>query len=343
MNEKEIDLLLKWYEKNKRDLPWRHTTDSYKIWISEVMLQQTRVEAVKFYYERFINRLPTIKDLAVVDDDTLLKLWEGLGYYSRARNLKACAKTIMNEKLDNLPSDEKSLKKLPGIGPYTTGAILSIAYQKCVPAIDGNVMRILSRVYEDKRDLLKKKVQEEYKTLLQKLMKKGKTREFTEGFIELGALVCLPNGAPKCTECPFKNICLSYKHQTMLEYPIKKTPTKRKIVNKTVYVLEYNKTYAIAKRKNDGLLKGLYELPNMDEALEEEALKNVLEKKNICIKEIQKLGKFKHIFSHIEWHMNAYIVECNNKDKTFSYHTKKEIEEDYSLPTAFQKVFRTIK
>ena len=202
MKQTDIKELIKWYTENKRDLPWRRTTDPYKIWISEVMLQQTRVETVINYYTTFIKELPTIKDLAQVSEDKLLKLWEGLGYYSRAKNLKKCAEQVIQLGLTNLPQEEDVLKNLPGIGPYTAGAILSIAYQKQVPAIDGNVMRVLARVYEENRSILENKVRTSYEETLQKLMSENYTREFTEGFIELGARVCLPKGNPLCEQCP---------------------------------------------------------------------------------------------------------------------------------------------
>jgi len=341
MSEVEIEKLLKWYQENKRDLPWRHTKDSYKIWISEVMLQQTRVEAVKIYYERFIKVLPKLEDLAEVSEDTLLKLWEGLGYYSRAKNLKKCAQTVRSLGWKELPKEENEIKKLPGIGPYTAGAILSIAYDQCTPAIDGNVIRILSRIYEDDRDFLKKSVKEEYEEKLKGFMKEEFARDFTESFIELGALVCLPNGAPKCEICPFVSICKSKKHQTMLRYPVKKEKMIRKVEEKTVYILEFEKKYVVKKRGKSGLLAGLYELPNIDKKLTKEELKDTL-KETYRIKKITGLGEMKHIFSHIEWHMTAYVVELEKKPKEKIY-SKEEIEEKFSLPTAFQKVFRKIK
>lgn len=341
MKEKEIEKLLKWYQENKRDLPWRHTKDSYKIWISEVMLQQTRVEAVKIYYERFLGTLPTITSLATVKEDTLLKLWEGLGYYSRARNLKKCAEEVIRLGWKKLPKEEDLLKKLPGIGPYTAGAILSIAYDECVPAIDGNVLRVLSRIYEDNREILKKSVRDEYETKLKKYMTKKNARSFTEAFIELGALVCIPNGVPKCEECPFMEICKCKKHGTIMQYPVKKKKIKRKVEEKTVYILEYNKKYVVKKRGKSGLLAGLYELPNIDKKLTKKELEENLETK-YKIKKIEEFGEWQHIFSHIEWHMVAYLVSLEQKPNEKIY-SKREIEEKYSLPTAFQKIFRKIK
>ncbi len=341
MKEVDIKKLLDWYQKNKRDLPWRKTSDPYKIWISEVMLQQTRVETVVDYYTRFLKFLPTIHDLAHVKEDQLLKLWEGLGYYSRARNLKKCAQKVMDLGLSSLPSDESLLKTLPGIGPYTAGAILSISYQKCFPAIDGNVLRVLSRVYEDDRDLLKKSVRESYENLLKKFMTKENARSFTEGFIELGALVCIPNGVPLCENCPLRSCCKSKKHDTMLEYPKKKKKKSRKIVSKTVYILKYQDTYAIRKRK-EGVLVGMYELPNVDETFTKEQLGQFLTQKNDSYSSIRFIGNFKHIFSHLEWHMKAYLVNLNEKPKNYKFYSKETIAQKYSLPTAFSQIFQKI-
>lgn len=342
MTEKEIKKLLNWYSKNKRDLPWRHTKDSYKIWISEIMLQQTRVEAVKLYYERFLSALPTIKDLAKVKEDVLLKLWEGLGYYSRAKNLKKCAEKVIELGLKELPQEKKEIEKLPGIGPYTAGAILSIAYGACTPAIDGNVLRVLARIHEDNRDLLKKSVKEEYETKLKKFMTKENARDFTESLIELGALVCVPNGQPKCEICPFLTVCKSKEHNTFMNYPVKSKKKKRKVEEKTVYILTYDKKYVVKKRGQNGLLKGLYELPNIDKKMSKIELKNYLKEQNYQITQIKELKEEKHIFSHIEWHMKPYVVILKQISND-PFYSKEEIEEKYSLPTAFKKIFQKIK
>ncbi len=338
MDRENIVDLINWYQKNKRNLPWRKTKDPYKIWISEIMLQQTRVEAVKDYYKKFLEVLPTIQDLANIDEDILLKLWEGLGYYSRAKNLKKCANEVLKKGYNTLPKDEIELKKLPGIGPYTAGAILSIAYNLPIPAIDGNVMRVLSRVYEDDRDLLNPKVRKEYEEILKNLIPKNKAREFTEGFIELGALVCLPNGAPLCNHCPLQKCCKANLHDNTDKYPVKKTKTKRKAVNMTVYILKYQNKYALKKRDST-LLQGLYELPNIEEKMSEDELASYLKENNYVYKNIQYIGEEKHIFSHIEWHMEAYLVNLKVKPQDICFYSKDEILTTYSLPTAFKKVF----
>lgn len=340
--EKMVDPLLEWYQKEKRDLPWRHTNDSYKIWISEIMLQQTRVEAVIEYYERFLKELPDLESLAKVSEDKLLKLWEGLGYYSRARNLKKCAETLVENQQKYLPRDYEELKKLPGIGPYAAASIGSIAYHLKTPAIDGNVLRVMTRIYEDDRDIMKAQVRNDYFEKLAKIMPEN-TRDFTESLMELGALVCLPNGLPKCECCPLRFLCLAHIHGTMMDFPKKKKENKRKIEEKTIIVLEYENKIAIQKRPEKGLLASLYEFYNMEGIYSEEEIKEKLQKE-IDILKIKPLGDSKHIFSHIEWHMTGFYISCKEMPKkTFTWVTKRELKEKYSFPTAFSKYAYQIK
>lgn len=341
MKQQDIEDLVLWYQKNKRDLPWRHTKDAYKIWISEIMLQQTRVEAVKRYYERFLKSLPTVYDLAQVSDDELLKLWEGLGYYSRARNLKKCAEELVERYQGIIPQDEKALLCLPGIGKYTAGAILSIAYLKPVPAIDGNVMRVLSRVYEDERNMLSSQVRKEYELILKKFIQKYPTDDFTQSFIELGAMICVPNGAPFCEKCPLKNCCKAHAHHKENLYPLKKEKKPRKIIQKTVFIFEYCERYSILK-KEGGLLSGTYEFPNVDEKMCQEDVKKYLALKGCSFSKIAFLGEFKHIFSHIEWHMNAYLVTVQKPFMDILYVGLEEIKANYSIPSAFQNILEKI-
>ncbi len=341
MTIKEVQALILWYQKNKRDLPWRTTSDPYKIWISEIMLQQTRVEAVKNYYQNFIQQLPTIEDLAKVKEDTLLKLWEGLGYYTRARNLKKCAIEVKNLGLKTLPSEEKELKKLPGIGDYTSGAILSIAYHKCTPAIDGNVIRILSRIYEEERDWNQKQVKEEYTHLLKTFMTEENARDFTEGFIELGAIVCIPNGLPHCAICPFAKVCKSYQENKMLEFPKKKEKKKRKVVHVTVFIFTKDGKYYIEKRTQKGLLHGLYEFYSLEKNMTEKEIKEYLNLKKIPYTKIQFIDTFHHLFTHLEWEMKAYVITTSKDNKNF--YSKQELESKFSLPTAFRKILKHLK
>lgn len=341
--EQIVKPLLKWFQKEKRDLPWRKTNDSYRIWISEIMLQQTRVEAVKEYYKRFLDELPTLKELAMVEEDQLLKLWQGLGYYSRARNLHKCAKILIEQGKTELPRDYEKLKKLPGIGPYAAASIGSIAYQLKTPAIDGNVLRVMTRIHEDSRDIMKQKVREEYFLKLSKIMPNN-TRNFTESLMELGALICLPNGFPLCQSCPLSFICQSYKNQTMLQYPVKKKIEKRKREEKTILILEYKDKIAIQKRPDNGLLASLYEFESINEKLSLEELKKYLNQKKIKIMNIKQLKEAKHIFSHLEWHMVGYHIICKIlPEKEYLWVTKEELETKYSLPTAIMIYAKDLK
>lgn len=330
-----VEPLMKWYKSEKRDLPWRHTDDPYKIWISEIMLQQTRVEAVKSYYLRFVQEIPTLKDLANVDGDRLLKLWEGLGYYSRAKNLKKCASVLIMQNKETFPPDYEELKTLPGIGPYTAAAIGSIAFHLKTPAIDGNVLRIMARILEDDCDIMSQKVRKNYFDRLVQIMPEN-TRDFTEGLIELGALVCVPNGMPKCETCPIQSFCQSYQNHHVLDYPKKKKKEKRKIEEKTIIIFEYKNRIAIRKRANQGLLASLYEFYNLSGIYQEKDIYQILNFLNVSTNHVTFLGKAKHIFSHIEWHMNGYYVVCNNKpQEDLLWVTKKEFQKVYSLPSAF--------
>lgn len=341
--EQIVKPLIKWFQKEKRDLPWRKTNDSYQIWISEIMLQQTRVEAVKEYYKQFLKVVPTLQDLAAIEEDQLLKLWEGLGYYSRARNLQKCAKYLFLQGKKELPRDYEELKKLPGIGPYAAASIGSIAYQLKTPAIDGNVLRVMTRIYEDDRDIMNKKVRDDYFFKLSKIMPEN-TRDFTEGLMELGALICLPNGNPLCDSCPLSFLCKSFKNKTMLNYPVKKKLEKRKIEEKTILILEYHDKIAIQKRPNKGLLASLYEFYSLEEKYSINQLKKYLKQIKIDYVNIELLKETKHIFSHLEWHMVGYYIHCASvPENSFIWVTKEELETKYSLPTAISIYANNIK
>lgn len=316
---KEFDLsvltepLLEWYEKNKRVLPWRELATPYRVWVSEIMLQQTRVEAVKPFFERFTNRLPDVQALADCPEDELLKLWEGLGYYNRVRNMQKAAIQVMEQHGGELPADYNALLQLKGIGSYTAGAIASIAYQIPVPAVDGNVLRILTRVAEDDTDIMKasfrKQVEEQLMAYMQSdAFTSEASGTFNQALMELGAMVCVPNGAPKCEECPWKQICLAKRKDRISELPVKAKAKERRIEKRTVLVIRDGEQVAIRKRPSKGLLAGLYELPNTEGYLtQEEALVYVKERTLSPIR-IQKLPEAKHIFSHVEWQMQGYAI-----------------------------------
>ena len=262
--------LLSWYDENKRTLPWRDRHNAYYTWVSEIMLQQTRVEAVKPYFERFISELPDISSLAVCPEEKLMKLWEGLGYYSRVRNMQEAAKTVEKEYNGKLPEDFEALLSLKGIGSYTAGAIASIAYGIPVPAVDGNVLRVISRITESREDIGKAAVKRKTEKLLEEIMPKDRPGDFNQALMELGAVICIPNGQAKCLVCPVSGKCLACRNHTVEEIPVKAPKKPRVVEERTVFVIQDGAATAILKRPDKGLLAGLYELPNTLGYMEQE-------------------------------------------------------------------------
>lgn len=300
--------LLKWYDKNKRTLPWRDKNNAYYTWVSEIMLQQTRVEAVKPYFQRFIRELPDVASLAAAPEERIVKLWEGLGYYSRVRNMQKAAIQVMEKYNGKIPEDFETLLSLRGIGRYTAGAISSIAYGHKVPAVDGNVLRVYSRLTESREDIMKQSVRKSVEDQLKEIMPGDRPGDFNQAVMEIGAVVCVPNGKAKCEVCPLGEFCLARKHGTMEELPVKAPKKARKVENRTVLVIQDGTATAIRRRPPEGLLAGLYEIPNMEGHLtQKEALTQV---KNIGLEplRIEPLPDAKHIFSHIEWRMCAYRI-----------------------------------
>ena len=257
-----VEPIVKWYQKQEKLLPWKQDKEPYHIWVSEIMLQQTRIEAVKKYYTRFMKELPTIHDLADVPEEKLLKLWEGLGYYSRAKNLKKAAIQIQENNHGKMPTSYVELLKLPGIGEYTAGAIASISYNEKVPAVDGNVLRVVSRVLASKEDVLLPETKKKITNKLLEIMP-DEAGDFNEGLMELGEKVCLPNTVPLCATCPIQEFCMANKENLTNEIPVRAKKQKRKIENKTVFILKYKNEIAIRKREKTGILANLYEFPNV--------------------------------------------------------------------------------
>ena len=335
--------LLTWYDKGRRILPWREEPTPYHVWLSEIMLQQTRVEAVKPYYDRFLKALPDIRSLAEVDEEQLLKLWEGLGYYNRVRNLKKAAMTIMSDYGGEMPGNYEELCKLSGIGSYTAGAISSIAFGKPVPAVDGNVLRILSRLRADDRDILDAKVKKSIEEELRGVMPADRPGDFNQALMELGAMVCIPNGMAKCEECPWNHLCEARKQSRIAEFP-KKAPKKpRSIEEKTILVIQDAEKVALHKRPAKGLLAGMYEFPSMEGHREEEEVIEYLKQLGLQPLHIRKLEDMKHIFTHKEWHMIGYAIRVDelckpkNKDTTgdFLFIDPVETKSNYPIPSAF--------
>lgn len=335
-------LLLKWYDANARILPWREDPSPYRVWISEIMLQQTRVEAGKPYFEHFVSELPDVKSLAEVDDDHLLKLWEGLGYYNRAKNLKKAAVQVMEQYDGVLPNTYEQLLELPGIGSYTAGAIASIAYGVPRPAVDGNVLRVISRILARKEDITKQSVKQEMEQLLQGILPHDRVGDFNQSLMELGATVCLPNGTPHCEQCPVRTVCMGHKQGIADQLPIKTPKKKRKIDKRTIFLLQYGDRIALNKREKTGLLSDMWEFPNIEGNLTLKQSEKWLSEQGISWQQIFSAGKAKHIFSHIEWHMIGYFVLVPEPFGSFTWATEAERKEQYSLPSAFRHYIKAL-
>lgn len=333
-----VSPLLAWFQENARVLPWRETPKPYYVWISEIMLQQTRVEAVKPYFERFVEDLPDVKSLAECEPERLLKLWEGLGYYNRVRNLQIAAKTIMEDYQGRIPEDYEELMKLKGIGHYTAGAISSIAYGHPVPAVDGNVLRVITRVSGDNSDIMKDSFKRLVEAELVQIMPEKEASAFNQALMELGAKVCIPNGEPLCQQCPWQEFCETKRKNLWQQLPVKTKSKKRKIQQKTVYVIRKDNTVVLSKRPNKGLLAGLYEFPNEPGYQNEAEAMKWLKEKNLKPLKILPLEQAKHIFSHIEWHMQGYMVwidELAEENSDFMFVELEKTEQEYPIPAAF--------
>ena len=319
------DLLLPWYDANKRILPWRENTDPYRVWISEIMLQQTRVEAAKEHYVRFLRELPTVQDLADCPEDRLLKLWEGLGYYSRARNLQKAARLVAE---NGFPSTAQEWRKLPGIGDYTAGAIASIAFGQPEPAVDGNVIRVLSRLFGDGRpqDILKR----EFALLLKDTYPRTRCGDFTQSLMELGATVCLPR-SPKCLFCPVFGLCGT--RSDRLPLMPEKRPRKR--ADMTVFIFSTPRGIGLCRRK-EGVLKGMWQFYNAERKMTAAEAEEFLKTLGIADAETGRAHFHKHIFTHIEWAMTAYVVRTATLLPELSYFPAEEIGEKIALPSAFR-------
>ena len=323
--------LIDWYRKNARDLPWRRSPTPYHVWISEIMLQQTRVSAAIPYYERFLKELPDVEALAVCDDEKLMKLWEGLGYYSRARNLKKAAQKVVSEYGGVFPSQWEDLRSLPGIGDYTAGAISSIAFGLPEPAVDGNVLRIFTRITGDFSDISLEDTKKAFRERIRPAMPLGKTSEYTQALMELGATVCLPNAAPLCSECPVAEFCVARNRGEADLLPVKKPPKPRKIENRTVFFLFFEDKVVLRRRPEKGLLSGLWEFPNEKEPFD-------LSVWNLNWEELSSFGTGRHVFSHIEWHMNSRVFRLRSAalPKGFVFANFEELTDVYTVPSAFR-------
>ena len=336
--------LLEWYETGHRTLPWREDPSPYHVWLSEIMLQQTRVEAVKAYYARFLEALPDVCALAAVPEDRLLKLWEGLGYYSRARNLKKAAQVIVSEYGGEMSSAAKDLKRLPGIGDYTAAAVASIAFGQREAVVDGNVLRVMARLRADGRDIALPQTKQQVQAEIAEVFlpkEDALCGAFNQAVMELGALVCVPNGAPHCDVCPVRKHCTSAKEGTQAAYPVKSAKKPRTIEEKTVLLFSDHTRIAIRKRGTKGLLAGLYEYPSLEGHVTEDALRALLRRKGVPALKLRRLPDAKHIFTHREWHMQGYLIETEEMaDSGFAegllLADRAELETVYAIPSAFR-------
>lgn len=332
-----VEIIVKWYLKNQRNLPWRADKNPYHVWVSEIMLQQTRIETVLDYYVRFLEAIPSIEALSKIDEDKLLKLWEGLGYYSRARNLGKAAKKIMEDFHGEFPTTYQDIRSLHGIGEYTAGAISSICFNLPEVAVDGNVMRVYCRVLDfdlDVRDLkVKKKIAQELKKILP-----DESGDFNQGIMELGETICLPSGIPKCEICPLMYHCRAHLNGRESLIP-RKIPSKEKLEEEyTVFLIQCGPYFAIQKRR-DNLLKNMWEFPNREGFLTYDEVQQLFPE-SIFI----ELGiTHTHIFSHKKWFMNSYYVEMPKKLEEYRWIRLDEVVSSYAIPTAFQPFLENLK
>lgn len=335
--------LQKWFRENARELPWRKEPTPYHVWVSEIMLQQTRVEAVKPYFARFTRELPSVEALAGCPEDKLLKLWEGLGYYNRVRNMQEAARQVMEEFAGKIPEDYETLLTLKGIGNYTAGAISSIAYGKKAPAVDGNVLRVISRVTGDDSDIMKQSVRKHMEQKLFSLMEEDNELVpgvFNQGLMELGAVVCVPNGKPHCEQCPWESLCVAREKGLIEVLPVKNTKKARRIEQMTVLLIRDGEKVVLHKRPTRGLLAGLYELPNFSGHRNSEEVVSYVKSLGFSPLRIKPIGPAKHIFSHVEWHMEGYMVfvgEMEQKKNEWLLVDVEEARNSYAIPAAFSK------
>ena len=356
-----IPYLLHWYEYNRRILPWREDPTPYHVWVSEIMLQQTRVEAVRGYYDRFLASLPNIRALAEAEEEHLLKLWEGLGYYNRVRNMQKAARVLVEQYDGVMPAEYEKIRSLPGIGDYTAGAISSIAFGLPYPAVDGNVLRVMSRIAENEEDIAKEATKQKLKEDLINVFCEQSIPygDYNQSLMELGATVCLPNGKPLCDTCPVMHLCKAFHAGRETELPVKSGKKERRIENRIVFVVFYEGKILLHKREGQGLLAGLWEFPNM---LRKEGMVSELPFV------LKKRKKAKHIFSHVEWHMEGLWMElqCGGSreaeamaewsrwftkqgvpdtvaEQEFVFVTPTRMRESYPIPSAFEAFLKEIE
>ena len=332
--------LLRWYDENRRILPWREEVSPYRTWVSEIMLQQTRVAAVLPYFERFMMAFPTVEALAQAEEEQLLKLWEGLGYYSRARNLQKAAKIIVEQYDGSFHANYNELIALPGIGDYTAGAILSIACGVPTPAVDGNVLRIVARLTADEGDIMDAVVKKRHRAAVGEAMSKDRPDAYVQALMDLGATVCLPNGEPLCESCPAKELCAAYAEGKTTVLPVRAKKKARRREEMTVLLLFREGRIALRKRPDEGLLASLWEFPHLSGKRSEDETAQALASWGLTVHEWKKSLTAKHIFTHVEWQMQGYALEVTGEgDDDFVWMDRNELLA-HAVPSAFEKFKR---
>lgn len=330
--------LLVWYDTCARDLPWRREPLPYRVWVSEIMLQQTRVEAALPYFERFMKALPTLEDLADASMDELYKLWEGLGYYSRVRNLQRTAQMILQEYDGHFPLSLQEMKRLPGIGDYTAGAILSIAFSMPVPAVDGNVLRVLSRITMYDQIISHPSSRKVFSKLVERILPCDRPGDFNQAMMDLGADICRPVGEPLCDQCPVRTACAAFSKGCTSEFPIKEPKKKRRIEERTVLVILSSQGVFLRQRPKAGLLANMWEYPNFDGKFSKEQIRALFPEDA----EISALADSCHIFTHVEWKMTGYLIRLPSSTNAASYNFPEQMDgvwsspEQHALPSAFK-------
>ena len=324
--------LLEWYRDNARTLPWREDPTPYHVWLSEIMLQQTRVAAVLGYYARFLEECPDVQTLAQLPEERLMKLWQGLGYYNRARNLQAAARQIVEEHGGRFPSDYDSIRALKGVGDYTAGAIASIAFGLPVPAVDGNVLRVVARITGDGGDITTAAMKNRVAEQLRPIIPLRFAGTFTQAMMELGATVCLPNGAPLCHRCPARELCAAHLEGRTEELPVKAKKKARRVEERTVWLIFRENRVALRQRPPKGLLAGLWEYPD---GLPE----------GFAVKDTAFGCTAKHIFTHVEWHMTAMTAEAEGEElpEGWVWADRWELRDRYAVPGAFDGMSHLVK
>lgn len=346
MNKHEIlaaslSPLCSWYKQNQRALPWRETHDPYRIWVSEIMLQQTRVEAALPYYERFLTALPTVQTLADAPEERLLKLWEGLGYYSRVRNMQKAAKIVTVQYDGRFPADVKLLEKLPGIGDYTAGAVASIAFGLPAPAVDGNVLRVIARLWNDDTDIMLPQMKKTVKTVLNKIYQSADNcSDLTQALMELGALVCIP-GTPRCVACPLRQLCRAYANQTAATLPVRNAKKEKKLVMRTVLLPVVNNHVALVKRPPKGVLADMWEFPAVDGHMTGAELRHTLSDFGITETPLSGIHS-RHVFTHLIWDMKSYVIPVAEHTDRFVWVSAHDLAHHIMLPSAMQPFYRAL-